>query len=250
MGGMKKVFLSLILLSITPLISFSQENVYEDSHVLWNREAYGGLIIHTSSWGLFYRNGKHKTGTRKRIWEIEAVGIKSPKEKKYTPDYDNAKSYIYGKLNYLYLIRFGRGFQKIINHKPFWGGIELRYCLTGGFTLGIAKPVYLYIVNIIDPNTGFYDLKEERFDPSIVQNIYGRAPFLTGIDKISFHPGLYGKFGLNFEYGSKDKTVKTLEIGGVVDGFMEPIPIMAYEKSANVFYSLYVSIGFGSRYNK
>ena len=236
---MKKVFLSLILLIFTPLMTFSHENVYEDSHILWNREAYGGLIIHTSSWGLFYRNGKHKTGTRKRIWEIEAVGIRSPKEKKYNPNYDNSKSYVIGKLNDLYFIRYGRGFQNIINHKPFWGGIELRYCLTGGFTLGITKHVYLYIVNIIDPATGYYNLSEERYDPSIGQTIYGRAQFLTGIDKTNFHPGLYGKFGINFEYGSNDKTVKALEIGGVVDGFMEPIPIMAYEKNTNVIYSLY-----------
>lgn len=247
MGGMKKVFLTLILLSILPLATFSQENVYENSHILWNREAYGGLIVHTSSWGLFYRSGKHKTGTRKRIWELEFVGIKSPKEKKIPVNYDNAKSYIFGKLNYLYFIRFGRGFQKIINHKPFWGGIELRYCASGGLNLGITKPVYLYIVDNLNPDK----LLEERYDPSIGQNyIYGRAPFLTGIDKISFHPGLYGKFGINFEYGSNDKTVKALEIGGVVDGFMKPISIMAYEKSANVFYSLYLSISFGGRYNK
>ena len=47
----------------------------------------------------------------------------------------------------------------------------------------------------------------ERYDPNNpLQNsntIVGRAPFIDGLDKIGLHPGLYGKFGFNFEFGSE-----------------------------------------------
>ncbi len=248
---MKKIFLSIFLVFNFCFVLFSQEDNYTDSHVLKLKETYGGIVVNTSSWGINFRNGKHKTGMRKRVWEFEVVGLKSSKEKKYNPNYDNSKSYVYGKLNYLYLLHAGKGIQRILNHKPFWGGVELRLCGFAGASIGITKPVYLYILNVSKYPYEGYTLTEERYDPSKhdMDNIYGRAPFLTGIEKTKFHPGLYGKLGLNFEYGPNDRTVKAIEVGAVVDAFLKPIPIMAFEKSKNIFLSLYLSLNFGGRYN-
>jgi len=213
---------------------------------------YGGIVVHSSSWGADLRTGKHKTGTRKRFWEAEFVGMKDGKEYKYNPNYDNSKSYVYGKLNYFYILRLGKGIQKIINHKPFWGGVEVRYVGFAGLSLGITKPVYLYILNISNNIYEGYTLTEEKYDPAKhdLDNIYGRAPFTKGLDQLHLYPGIYGKFGFNFEYGANDKFVKAIEVGAVVDSYFQNIPIMAYAKNKSYFVSLYFSVNFGGRYNR
>jgi len=248
---MKKLL--LLTFTILGFLSslYSQEEGNTNSGVLRTKEMYGGVVIHTSGWGISFRTGKHKTGTRKRFWEADFVGMKSAKEYKYNPNYDNSKSYVLGKLNDFYILRAGKGIQKIINHKPFWGGVELRYCGFIGVSLGITKPIYLYILNVSSNPYEGYTLTEERYDPAKhdIDNIYGRAPFTKGLDQLQFHPGIYGKFGLNFEYGANEKFVKAIEIGTVVDVFSNTIPIMAYEKNKNVFVSLYFSVNFGGRYN-
>ena len=52
---------------------------------------------------------------------------------------------MYGKLNYLFVLRPGIGIQNVINSKPYWGGVEIRYFYYGGLSLGFTKPVYLYV---------------------------------------------------------------------------------------------------------
>ena len=38
--------------------------------VLYRKETHGGITVHTSGFGAFYRNGVHRTGKRKRFLEI------------------------------------------------------------------------------------------------------------------------------------------------------------------------------------
>ena len=70
--------------------------------------------------------------------------MKHPKQiRVINPYYYNARSYVYGKLNHVYMLRIGYGFKKLLNRKPYWGGIELRVLYMGGLSLAFAKPVYL-----------------------------------------------------------------------------------------------------------
>ena len=206
-------------------------------------------MVHVSGIGLGYRNGKHKTGYKKRMLEIEFTNMRHPKEvKTANPYYEKAKSYVYGNLNNLFLLRAGLGKQKIINSKPYWGGIELRFSYYGGLSLGLLKPTYLYILH----ESGIpynYKLVVEKYNPEkhFSENIFGKAPFFEGIERSSFMPGLYAKIALNFEYGAYDRSLKALETGITVDAFQKPVPIMAFNKNKNVFLSLYISLHFGKR---
>ena len=180
------------------------------------------------------------------MWEIEFSTYKSAKEiKTINPYYSDSKSYVYGKLNYVYFLRGGLGIQHILNRKPYWGGVELSYLDHGGVTLGLAKPVYLYIIND-------NERIEKRYDPNtdFTDNIYGRGPFLDGIQYTKFYPGIYGRAGLEFEFGTLNKRIQSLEIGGVLDYEPLGIPIMAYNPRQNFFLTLYLSFSMGKRYNK
>jgi len=219
--------------------------------VILKKEMMGGGTLHTAGWGLLFRKGYNVNAFKKNLWEIEGVGIRSKKQVRinfYGAYYSNANSYVYGKLNKVYVLRAGLGQQYMITRKPYWGGVEMRLAYYGGFSLGMAKPIYLYIINQNDYNT----IQSEKYNPDehFIDNIYGRAPFLDGVDKTRFYPGVYLKAGLNFYFGQYNTSVKALEMGFVIDGYPIPIPIMAFSDEHYYFANFYLSIVFGKRYNK
>lgn len=252
---LRYIILTVILVSAT-LFAEGQsislgDTAVNDPKILLRKEKSGFVMLHTSGLGAGYRSGKHITGYKKRSFEIELTGMKHPKEiKSINPYFDNAKSYIYGKENYLVILRGGIGRQKVINSKPYWGGVELRYFYFGGISMGFLKPVYLYIL-YETPSPSIYTYKIERYDPykHNGDNIFGRAPFFQGFGKIKPLPGLYFKAGLNFEYGAYDETIKAIECGVTVDAYPKPAPIMAFNTNKSIFLSLYLSFHFGTRGN-
>ncbi|MCX6251896.1 MAG: hypothetical protein NTX61_14235 [Bacteroidetes bacterium] len=217
-----------------------------NDNVLFERQWSLGLHVNTNGWGLKFRRGKNLSFLTQRLLEIEFSTFKTTKEIKSTNLlYSDSKSYVYGKLNYLYFLRGGMGIRHILNRKPYWGGVELCYIAYGGVTVGIAKPVYLYIV------TGDV-VTEERYDPAKhgIDKIYGRAPFLTGILNTKFYPGIYGKGGLEFEFGTLNKRIQSIEVGFNLDYEPVAIPLMAYNTPQHFFLTLYASFSLGKRYNK
>jgi len=251
---------TILILSIFLLFSGyyqvrAQYEVEQDTtpdNVLFERQWSLGAMAHSNGWGLKFRRGKNVTSLRQFMWELEFSTYKSTKEiRTINPYFADSRSYLYGKLNYLSFLRGGVGQQHILNRKPYWGGVQVSWLYYGGLSLGLTKPVYLYIVHF---NSGFtdYEVTEEKYNPDIhfVDNIYGRASFLSGILKLGFYPGVYAKTGLDFEFGVKNKTISSLEVGATLDYSPIPIPIMAYNPRQNFFLTLYVSFMFGKRYNK
>lgn len=219
--------------------------------VILRHETMGGATVHTGGFGFLFRKGYNTSWFKKNLWEIEAIGMKSEKQVRvnfYGTYYSNANSYVYGKLNKVYIMRGGLGQQHLLNTKPYWGGVEVRFTYYGGFSLGIAKPIYLYIIN----QGVFNTIESKRYNPDehFVDNIYGRAPFLDGIEKTKFYPGFYGKAGLNFEFGEYNTSIKSLEAGLILDGYPIPVPVMAFSDPHYYFLNFYLSFTFGKRFNK
>ena len=46
--------------------------------------------------------------------------------------------------------------------------------------------------------------------------------------------------------GPEDE-IKALEAGVILDGFIDPIPLMAFNRQYNVFFNVYVSFLFGRK---
>jgi hypothetical protein len=228
----------------------TNSNAFEETKVLYRNEATGGLIVHGHGFGFNYRRGKHVTGYKKRVFEMELVNYRHPKEiKVVNPAYDNAKGYYYGKLNSLFILRPGIGFQKVIYTKPDRNGVEIRFVYFVGASLGFAKPIYLEILKETPINSQ-YELVTERYNPDehYVDNIYGRSPYIRGFGEMKIHPGAYGKVGFSFEYGALDDDVKCLETGVIVDGYPKVIPLMANEHNQQVLVSLYLHFAYGRKW--
>jgi hypothetical protein len=215
-------------------------------------------MLHTLGYGVGFRTGVNKDYYRRRMYEVDLLEIKAPnQEKTYNDNFINPKYYYYGKLNNLYVLRAGLGSQRLLNRKPYWGGVEVRYFYSGGLSLGLAKPVYLYI-SYYKSDLVVFATKTEKFDPTknypvttpdYTYDIYGRAPVFTGFSEIKPYPGLYVKGGFSFDFGVMNDRVKALEIGLVLDGYPKGIPIMAFRDPYQFFLTGYFSFYFGKRFN-
>lgn len=240
-----------IFLVCTQLQSQVDVGIDTSKNVLLFKEASGGIILHTQGWGLKFSKGYNKTAFKKRMLTFELVGMQSQKQiRTINPYFTNAKSYIYGKLNSVFILRASYGMHRLLNRKPYWGGVELRFLYMGGVSVGFAKPVWLYILK---PSPIFYEytISEERYDPyeHFVDNIFGRASFTKGFNQLSVYPGINARIGLEFDYGVYRTKVKSLEVGAILDVFPIPIEIMAFNDPNYFFLTLYLNFNFGKRYN-
>ena len=223
----------------------------EDLNVLYRNESSFGVYIHTAGGiGLAYRRGFHVTAKRKRQYEIEVQNFKHPKEiKSINPYFENAKGFVYGKLNSLLILRPGLGIQNTLYQKSDKRSVEIRYSYFLGATLTFAKPVYLEIkkISIGNPDN---PPTTELYDPNIhsIDEIYGKAPFFRGIEKTKIYPGGYAKLALSFEYADRYNGLKAVETGAVVDIYPRVIPIMAFNKNQQVFISLYLKFIWGKKW--
>ncbi len=233
-------------------VVFAQDNTFyeDDTPLLYRQESSLGINLHTSGMGVSFRRGTQLTVARKRMLEVDFVGMKHPKEDK-THITKDSPGFVYGKLNYVSLLRTGFGFQHVIFAKGDRSGVEVRFNYSAGLSLAILKPVYLDI-NIRSGQNPFGSSRHEpqRYDPNLHQlsDIYGRSSFGYGMTELTFHPGGYAKSGFSFEYGKNDKSIRALEAGAVLDLFPKVIPIMAYASNNNYYFSLYLAMYFGGKW--
>ena len=207
------------------------------------------VFLNTHGGGIGFQQGRTPNYNDKHFWELEfmynahykAVRARNP----YFPD---ARAFAYGKLCDLFFLHGGYGYQRTIHQKPYWGGVRIRYTLSGGFSLGLAMPVYLNIAEYA--NNGLMDgYTVERYDPEIhnIGDIIGRAGFFRGIGQTSLRPGFYFKTGLNFDFSKDDYTIHALEIGGSIDMVFPFVQQMAYNKAKPFHLCAYIAYHFGKR---
>lgn len=224
-----------------------RDRSFDDTEVLRKQEFTGGGVLHSQGWGLILRRSKNKTFMRKRVIELEAVSMEHPKElRSVNPYYENTRSYNYGELNQIVVTRLGYGRHNVMYAK-FDKGVEVRYLYIGGLSVAWAKPIYLEIGY---PAIPYEYVATERYDPErhFVDNIYGRASDLTGIDKMRLYPGMYGRFGFSFDYAKRQKNISSIETGIIIDYYIQDVPMMAKIDNDPYYLTFYVSLQFGTRW--
>ncbi|MDP2722265.1 MAG: hypothetical protein Q8O72_05880 [Bacteroidales bacterium] len=246
----------IILLMFSGLFVFGQFDTEQvdtlENKILYNKQVTYGVTFHNLGFGANFRKGKRITYFKTRMFEVEFVSMRSYKQIKLVNSFAaNSRRYVYGKENDAFFLRAGLIWKKLLNQKPYWGGVEVRFIYGGGLSIGIAKPYYLYILEPVAGNTDDYIIVTERFDPDkhSASYIYGKAPFSNGLGEITLHPGLYLKTGLNFEYGTRSTVIKSLEVGVCADILPTGLSIMADKRNQIAFPGIYLNFSLGKRYN-
>lgn len=210
-------------------------------------------MIHGNGWGFNFGMGKYRTAKHRRMIQFEIVGMKHPKEvKSFNPYYEDARGYFFGKTNSMFIFRPSYGRKNQLTDKLRKAGVEVNYVWAIGPSFGFTKPVYLEIGK---PSIPYEFIVIEEYDPEVhfVDDIFGRASWFRGFDKLGFHPGLFAQFGLNFEYADQRSSIKAIEAGLSIDAYPEDVPIMAdmeNVKNKQFFFEFYISIKYGKKFTR
>ncbi len=240
----------LVILGINSKITAQVVASVDETGILYSKVRHSGLTLHSNGLGINYRRGKHLTGYSFLLADFSLVTMKHPKETKQVNQFsDNNGGFIYGKLNSLLILRTGIGKQKSINQRGDRGGVDVSYGIYGGISWGIAKPIYLSVFKFDDQNGVTESIERYNPDKHFPDNISGRASYFKGFGESKIHPGLYGSFLLNFEFGREQDRLRMVETGFTVDAFAKPIPIMAFNKNSNFFFTFFIRLLIGKQWN-
>lgn len=250
---MRRIILYSLLFVFASGICFSQSTEQalaagQDPNVLYRNEMSFGIFAHSRGFGINFMRAQHVTGTRKRLFEVEALNIKHPKEIKVSTNADNSKRFVYGKLNSVLAFRGGIGYQTTIFKRADRKSVEIRTAYFLGGTVAFAKPNYILVYR--EGITGNKYQESVKYDPEryTIDSISGKGPLVDGLGETKVYPGLYAKANLSFEYAPFSNKVKAIETGVIFDYFPKALPIMARNPSENFIITLYVGFVFGKKW--
>lgn len=247
----------------------SDENNYEEDGnkgLIYQKEISIDLkLLQTNGYAFGVSFGTLKSYNLTRFYNFEFGEIKHPREYKETLDdftFSNQgipKPFIYGKQNNFFVLRGGIGEKRYLTEKGKRKGFAIGVSYQAGASLGLLKPYYLKLKtrNGIDPNPVRLETKkysEEIADRFLnIQDIYGGAGFVKGLDEIKVIPGAHAKFALHFAWGAYDQYVRAFEVGVMGDFYLKNIPIMVETQTQKdvqnspVFFNLYLNLQLGKR---
>ena len=231
---MKRLLLLIALLSYIGGYTqiFEEEEEY-NVEWLWGvtKGTNGGLI---SGFVLRYAVSK---GDVFETFGIELANIKHQSEQSLFTD--AARRFIYGKTNYLYVVRLLYGRDKILFKKSDQQGILISAKISAGPILGIVKPYYVRTS----------DGEIQKFDPNIHNsplNIVGPGAPFFGLGKSSIVPGISFRIATAFDFSSNVKKITGVEIGVALDIFAKKIILIPTQPNDFFYPSFFITL-FGGR---
>lgn len=239
----RTVTIFLILFSF--LGSHAQvEKRNEDVKLYYRASNAYGLTFHTEGWGISYKKQVHLSYKLKRIYNFEFQNLKHPKQEKVVNNFfDDSKGYYFGKINSLTRLRIGVSQQRAFALKEIKKGVQLAWVYGLGLNVGFMKPNY--IEYFVDPSEAVV----VRYDPEIHSPglIRGRAGIFRGVSEMDLIPGIYAKFGMNFEYSTYDEKLKSMEVGVALDLFYKEVPLMYDAYNKQYWITLYLMLEIGKK---
>ncbi|MCS6934346.1 MAG: hypothetical protein NZM35_04235 [Chitinophagales bacterium] len=230
----------------------SVRKTYDPRDYQYKREFSGGVRIQTNGLSLYAEHGWIKDIYRTHYLQAEYNLFINYAQKRINSPLNNGRDFLYGVQNKFHALRLNYGIRRSIADKAAYKGVRLSFTAFGGISLGLLKPYYLVLLQPSD--NGIPVFKEERYSPQnasrflSLDSIAEAAPMRFGLNQIEPIPGLHGKIGLDFDWGSKDEFVKALECGVMLDLYYKRIPVMI--NRSNRFYQigLYLGFHFGKRW--
>lgn len=222
---------------------------------LYEHERSIGLIQHTKGFGASVQFAKQRTSDNYRLLDFNLYSVKHPKEIRLpNRDMINSRSFVFGKLNSLFVLKANYGARRILADKLAKNTVRINLNYSAGPIVGILKPVF-YDVKVLVPDPQQPDKlisqeKPYRFDEEDTKkqmSTVGYSNFGYGIGQSTFMFGANAKTSLSFEWGREDNKFYSLETGIMVDAFPKDVPIFAYINNDQVFVNLFFALSYGTR---
>ena len=257
-----KSWLLFTFLALSCAVAHAQIVNADGKGVVYNSEFTIDVRLHTNGWSLGYNKAEIVQFDRIKFQGIEIGEIKHPKQDRRTFDLlafgsnnNDSRSYIYGKQNNLFFIKYNIGQKRYLTDKAERKGAVFGISYSAGPTLGLVKP---YLVEVVETEIGAngalgrdvvaiqYDgTNDDVFlDPN---EVVGPAGISKGWGDLKVQPGLHAKAAIHLDWGAFDQVVKGFEMGLMVDFFFKEVPIMIIEDNSQLFLNLYINAHIGRR---
>ncbi|MEZ4907835.1 MAG: hypothetical protein R2771_09420 [Saprospiraceae bacterium] len=258
-------YLFYITLFVTPFFSYSQviidsgNQINELKGIIYKNEYSLEAKLHTNGMSVGFNKAKIIKYYKTTFYHFELGFLKSIKQKKgnlILTSINLYNNYTYGKQNYFFPLRIGKGYRIYLSEKDAFRGVAVGYSLEAGLTLGIAKPYYLWVKSTNSDNQAYlteikYD--EENAEVFMDQDIiFDKASIFKGVLESKFYPGAHLNAALHFGLKAYEKPVYAIETGIIVDAFTKRIPIMVETENFKnnwIFFNVFVNIHLGRRWN-
>ena len=242
------------LLSAQNIDIQNDDNKPLEEKLVYTRQNSLNIAIHSQGFGVGFKIGKIKSIYKTVNWEAEIASLHSPKEiKTINISEYYTRPYVYGKLNSVFVARFGYGQEKRIFGKPYWGGIETIWTYEFGASLALMKPYYYYVAVYESSENGNYQevIEEQTFgNHEQWLGIFGRSAFTKGLTETKLSPGVHASMGLSFEIGKQRTRLQAINVKVIAEGFPLGAPIMDGQRNKWIYVTFHLSYNWGSRFNK
>lgn len=246
-----KFLLPLIILSSLSANAQRRAHEIDPQDYQYKHEASGGIRVQTNGVTVYAQYGWIKDIYRTRLLQLDYTYNINYTDKKLKAKTQSSRDYLFGVQNKFHVIRLSYGMMRNIADKANRNGVRLSFVFFGGFSLGLLKPYYLDLVHSSDVGP---KITHERYSADNANrfldndSIQGASPVRYGLNKMEPVPGLNLRSGLNFDWGTKDAFVKSLEAGLLLDVYYKRLPMMI--NNHNNFYQIafYVSFHLGKRW--
>lgn len=213
----------------------------------YNREFVWGINKNTNGGYIGGLNIKHSRRLRNETFRtlgFELANVKHPKESR-VPAFSGG-TYILGKQNYLFSLRFSYGMERLLFRKGPQQGVQISALASAGPTIGVIAPYYIEIGNGTFTTTAQYN-PDATNPPHNSGYIFGTGRPLEGIDESSFTAGVHARAGFSFEFGTFKSSVSGLEVGLMLEAFPKEVILLPKSENRSVFPSAYITFFHGSR---
>ena len=266
------VLIALLAVLFLGKTSFAQQtldlgkNNYDNKKgIVYLNENTFEINLHTNGAMLGLNFGTIETYYKTKFWHVSLGEIKHQRETRQSRSLQgggtfggNFRSYIFGKENNFYILRGGYGEKRYFSQKARTKGVAVGVTYEAGPSIGILKPYYL-ILRYVSESFGQLNYRSESFSEENAarflsnENIFGADSFTKGISEINLRPGGHARAALHFDWGSLDEFVKAVEVGAMVDFYLQEIPILVESDrtpgidNSSIFINLFVNVQFGKR---
>jgi len=238
---MRSVLILLVLLISAPIVMRAQpgHNYDYNTEIVWgiNKNTSSGLIG-----GFIVKHSKAIGKRQFRTMGLEIVNVKHPNEVRLN-SVITGNFFIWAKELYFYSIRGQYGREIILFKKAPQQGIQINAQIAGGPSIGVKAPYYIEISSGSFKSTKVpYKSGEYNFE-----EIYGTGNLFQGIFESSLTVGVNAKTSLSFEFGAFKSNVSGVEMGFLVDAYVNTVYIVPAAENSAVFPTAFITFYYGSR---